>query len=150
MINIRQAKIEDTDSIKLLIFQFYEESLREYKLSFDWDTLTNTITTFINSHIGLVAEKDGVIIGVIGGVVTNSIFDAKQKVGQEAIWYVDKSERKGTVGIRLLKAFEEECKKRGVNFVIMICMCNLYTELLDRYYKSKHYQLLENHYIKEV
>jgi len=147
---IRQAVLDDTEATLALIEEFYEESLKEYGLSFKVETLIDTIFNFITNHIGLVAEKDGKIIGVIGGVVMPSIFDKDQKIAQEVIWYITKEERKGTMGIRLLKAFEEECVKRGAKFISMIYMGNLLSDELKRFYEKLSYKLMENHFIKEV
>lgn len=147
---IRQAKIEDSNSIKKLILEFYEESLKEYKLSFEDNTLDELIKTFTEQYIILVVEKENKIIGIIAGIVTNSLFDKYQKLGQEIIWYITKEERKGTTAIRLLEKFEEECKRRGANIIVMIHMANLNADVLDKLYKMRGFKLAESHYFKEV
>lgn len=147
---VRQAKYEDIDTVKNLIKEFYNESLYEYELSLDENTIKETIKNFIDNHIGLVAEINNKIIGVMGGIVATSIFDKKQRLGQEAIWYITKEERKGKVAFKLIEEFEKKCKERGANLISMICMNNLNSEVLDRLYKIKKYKLMEKHYIKEV
>jgi N-acetylglutamate synthase-like GNAT family acetyltransferase len=145
---IRKATLDDVEAIKKLVEEFYEESLKEYKLSFR--DIEETIKNTVANHIGLVAEKEEKIIGCIGGITIPSMFDKDELIGQESIWYITKSERKGTVGIRLLKAFEEECKKKGCSFVIMVYMGNSYPEQLKRFYSMNNYKLLEMQHIKEV
>lgn len=149
-VNIRNAVIEDKPQIIELIISFYKESLRDFGVRFDLETLYETVQNFIDNQIGIVAEKEGIIVGVIGGMVTPSMFDKSQKIGQESVWYVDPEERKGSIGFRLIKAFEEECIKRGANAIIMIHMSNLYPEALDRLYRMNGFRLMESNYIKGV
>ena len=106
---LEKAKSDDIDSIKQLIKEFAEESLNEYKMSFDDNTLIDTIKQFIDNQIIFVAVKLKEIVGVIAGVIHPSIFDNKQLIAQETIWFVSKDERKGTVGWRLLDEFEKSC-----------------------------------------
>lgn len=146
---IRQVQLKDKYAIRGLINEFYEESLKQYGLSFDLVTIDTTIENFINNHICLLIEKDNKVVGVIAGMIAISIFDASQKIAQEAIWYITKEERKGTAGIRLFKAFEDECKARGANIISMIRVDNI-SNRLDKLYKSRNYQLAEFHYLKEV
>lgn len=145
---IRQATLDDKEEIIHLIGEFFEESLSEYKLTLDSETIGKTTIDFICNKIVIVAEKDKKIIGVIGGLISPSIFDSNQLFAQEFIWYVSKNERESSIGIRLLKAFEEECKRQKANLISMIRMNNLYADTLDRFYKMRHYKLMENHYIK--
>lgn len=147
---IRKAELKDIDSIKNLAKEFYEEGLKEYGLSLDLETLDETIKKFITDHIALVAQRNGEIVGAIGGMLTPSIFNKNQLIGQEVIWYLSKNQRKGLIGNNLINAFEDDCKRKGADFVAMMNIGNLYTAILDRFYKIKGYRLLENQYIKGV
>ena len=147
---IRKVTREDKPQIIELIIQFYVESLRDFGIKFDLETLYETVQNFIDNQIGIVAEKEGVIVGVIGGMLAPSMFDKSQKIGQESIWYVTQKERKGSMGFKLIKEFERECIKRGANAIIMIHMSNLYPEVLDRLYKMNGFRLMESNYIKGV
>lgn len=147
---IRKAVIEDKTSIIELSIQFYKESLKEYGLSFNFLTLDKLVEEFINTKIVIVADVDDKVVGVIAGMVQSSMFDSQQRIGQEIIWYIDKEYRKGSIGIRLLKEFEKQCKFNGANLMVMVYMGNLNNELLDRFYKMNNYRLLENQFIKGV
>ena len=145
---IRKAELRDKDSIRTLITEFHKESLSEYGLSLDTDSINETIEGFIKNHIVLVAEKERVI-GVVAGVIANSIFDKSQKLAQEAIWYVSKDSR-GVMGFKLLKAFMDEWKLRGADFVVMGSVGNLYANELDRFYKKRNFKQMETYYIKTM
>ena len=147
---IRPATLDDVEGVKELVIKFYDESLSEYKISLDMDTIKETISNFIKNHIVIVLEKQDKLVGVIGGLVTPSIFDKNQFVAQEFVWYIDKQYRHGFAGIKLLKLFEKECKNRGANLINMIHMNNLYTESLHDFYTKNGYYKMEIHYMKGV
>lgn len=147
---IRKAKESDAERIIVLINKFFNESLSYYGLRFNQETILETVFFHIKNHIVFVAEEDNIIVGVIGGVIAKSLFDRSQDIAQETMWYVDPEYRGGIVGIRLIKAFEKECKNLGANFIVMIHMSNLYSDTLHRFYKIHGYTFIEQHYIKEI
>jgi len=147
---IRKAELKDVPEVAILTKQFFEESLGEYGLTLEDETIDETLSHYITNLIGIVAEKEGRLIGAIGGLVTPSIFDKRQLIGQETIWYVAKDERNGSVGLKLISAFEKECKEKGANLIVMVHMGNLYADVLDKLYKRRNYKLLEQDYIKGV
>lgn len=147
---IRKAEKKDIEELVILTKEFFKESLNEYGLKIGNKTIKNTLTNYVTNYIGIVAEKNGKLIGAIGGLVAKSIFDESQLLGQEVIWYITNSERKGTIGIKLIKAFEDECKKQGADLIAMVHMGNLYAETLDKFYKMRGYKLLERQYIKSL
>lgn len=147
---IRKAELKDIPSIIRLIKEFFEESLNDYGLLLNDNSITETLENYIKNYIGIVVEENEKVIGVVGGLVSPSIFDKTQLIGQETIWYVDKRFRNKIIGLKLMKAFEEECKKRGAYLIAMVHMGNLYADILDKFYKHRNYKLLEIQYIKGV
>lgn len=145
---IRQATFEDFEDIYILIKEFQAESIGMYGLSFRFATLYHTIMKHINNGIVLVLDKDG-IKGVIGGLIMPSMFDSKEFILQESMWYVTSNER-GRDGLKLFRAFEEEGIKRGVKFILMASMNNLNNGELTRLYEKRGYKLMERQFIKEV
>lgn len=145
---IRKAELKDIDAVVELTKDFFEESISDYGLTLDDITIRETISNYIINLVGIVAEDEGKVIGVIGGMLLPSIFNKNQLIGQETVWYVQKNYRNGSVGLKLIKSFEDECKSRGTDLIIMGLMGNLNTEILDKYYKKRNYKLLEREYIK--
>jgi len=145
---IRKAELKDIDAVVELTKDFFEESISDYGLTLDDITIRETISNYIKNLVGIVAEDEGKVIGVIGGMLLPSIFNKNQLIGQETVWYVQKNYRNGSVGLKLIKSFEDECKSRGTDLIIMGLMGNLNTEILDKYYKKRNYKLLEREYIK--
>jgi len=122
---IRKANILDKEDIKILIDKFYEESLKDLGMKFTYYTIDKTIDNFINNHIVILAQEGEKIIGIIGGMLSPSIFDENEIIIQEAMWYVEPEYRKGTLGTDLLLLFEEIAKELGINHIVMVCMGNL-------------------------
>ena len=149
-VKIFQANYMYMYDIKLLVHKFHEESLSDYGLTITDDGIDKTAQLFMDNHILLLAEKNRKIIGLIGGVATPSSFSSKEIIGQEFMWYLEKDERKGSIGFKLLKAFEEECKSRGAKKVIMIHMLNLNSEMMSKFYEKQGYIPMEKHFIKEL
>ncbi len=146
---VRKAKINDTDSIIDLIYKFHEESLKEYKISINRNTIKKSTHNFINNNIALVLLDGEKIVGTMGGIVARSIFDENQLFAQEAVWYIDKDYRTGLGGMKLLKEFECRCKILGANKIAMMHMNNLNSNGLNKFYLKNGYVSMETHYIKE-
>ena len=147
---IRKAELKDVDDVLFLTNNFFNESLSSYGLNLEEKTIRNTLTHYISNLIGIVAEDNGKVVAAIGGFVAPSIFDENQLIGQETIWFVDKNYRSGTIGLKLIFAFEEECKSRGANLVAMVHMGNCYADVLDKFYNIRGYRIMEKQYIKEI
>lgn len=145
---IRSVEEKDIDQVKTLIREFHEESLRHYGTVLNDETLSRTIRLFFGDNIGLVAEKNGVIIGCLGGLVSRSMFDEFNFVGQEVMWYVTKSERFGTCGSRLLNEFEKRCIEKGAVSIYMADMENLNADKLNNFYVRNGYQKIQTTYKK--
>ena len=147
---IRKAELRDVPFVVKLVKEFFEESLNDYGLLLEDAAIFETLENYAKNHIGIIAEENEEIVGVAGGLVSPSIFDKSQLIGQETIWYVDKRYRGGVIGFKLIKAFEEECKKRGAHLIAMVHLGNLYADILDRIYKHRGYKLMEQQYIKKI
>jgi len=145
---IRKAELKDTQEIVGLVRRFFEEAIYDFGLKLDQETIEVTVDNYINNLITIVAEVEGKVVGVTGGVLMPSIFDKNQNIAQETVWYVDKNYRNGSIGLKLIKAFEKECLSRGANLIIMGLMGNLNTDILDRYYRKRNYKVLERNYVK--
>jgi len=147
---IRKATFLDITDIIKLVYSFYEESLKEYNMSFDEVTLRGTTYNLIKNGVSLVNEEHGRITGVIMGVISPSIFDKNELLAQEIIWYVDKESRKSRAGLALIKEYVGICKELGASKIIMVYMNNLNGEVMDNLYRRKNYKPMEMQYIKEA
>lgn len=148
---IRQVKLEDEDNIYDFILEFIEEGWKEYPFKID-ETLRDTIKNITNNGVAFVSENDGVLDGLIAGMICNSSYCRNQLLAQEIIWYVRKDKRQGisTIGAKLLKLFEKESIKRGASLIILSHIANLNAKYMTKMFSKNRYTLLEAHYFKEV
>jgi len=147
---IRKAEDKDIDELIGLSEAFFEESLNDYGLTCERETLRELLGFYVENLIVIVSEEEKKISGYIVGTIQTSIFDKSQVIAQEMAWYVKKEKRNGRIGIELMYAFEKECKEKNVNLIAMAHMGNLNADVLDKYYRKHNYKLLERQYIKEI
>ena len=101
----------------------------------------------LNDNIILIEkEKKGLILGI----VYPYIFNPQILIAQELGWWVEPEYRGTTVGVRLLKEFELQARKKGANKIIMASLHNEYKDKLASIYNKLGYAPLEYMYIKDL
>lgn len=145
MIIVRQARYEDIEGVLKLVREFQKEGLDEFKLYSD-EAKTKLVIRSNIEH-SLVMEKDGEIIGCLGGQITTSIAST-DKVWEELLWFVTQKYR--LHGVKLLKELERKCREWGIKQVLMVHLGNLNADKMKRFYKKRDYKFLEAHYIKTL
>ena len=93
----------------------------------------------------LVAEEEGKIVGVIAGMIGQSMVST-DPVMQELIFFVTPSKRGH--GTELLGAFENMARQMGCKHVLMVFMGNLHRKAMERFYTRSGYAFLEAQFIK--
>lgn len=146
---IRRAEPKDVPEVVDLIMNFYAEGLNKSGLSFDRESLLQSAGLIAEHHIMLIAEN-GTVQGVIAGIVSNSMFDHKQIVAEEKIWFINREFRGKGGAIKLFKQFEKVSKDMGAQVIIMAHMSDIMPEKVKRIYHSFGYKQVESHYIKSL
>lgn len=85
--------------------------------------------------------------GVFGAVVVGDVNDG-ELVSNEMFWFVSKESRGG--GLRLLKTYEEEARKRGAKRCSMGHLLALQPEKTDSLYRRLGYTPVETSYFKNL
>ena len=103
MSNIRKAT-----ELDLLVLISIAKNFVKYFNHFKWneDSVKETLQQLLKTGIIYVAEKDNVVIGVIGGVVVQNMWNKNEVIYQELFWWVEEEHRESSISIRLLKEFE--------------------------------------------
>lgn len=146
---IRRAEEKDIKQLLEIINEFCKEGLDCHFLTFDKDSLEKTIKIFIDNQILLVADENG-IQGCIAGVISNSIFNYKEIVVEEKIWYMRKDFRGGRVAIKLLNEFEKVSESLGATIILMVHLSNVMPDRVKKIYELSGYHNVETHYIKQI
>ena len=85
-----------------------------------------------------VAEVDGLIVGMIIGYAVPHFFGEDFTSGDLAV-YVDKVYRKGMIGVRLIKAYDEWCTNRGVREPVLGVSAGINPERVGALYERLGY-----------
>lgn len=109
-----------------------------------WESILSTGQGFMI----LFEHKDGDVVGGAGGVITNlQTSDALNSI--ELFYWVD-PEFRGSVGLRLLREYEEESIRRGAKRIIMACMETSDPDRAERLYLARGYKRFERHFVKDI
>ena len=101
-------------------YAMHQES---YFKNFEYNNnkLTNLLTAMVSNpqkFCGLVAEKDGEVIGLFIGLSDEHWFGTNT-MSCDLAFYVIPSERGSMAGIKLIKAYEEWARSIGVSEIIL-------------------------------
>ena len=94
-----------------------------------------------------VAENDGEIIGMAGGVVVPLYFNRSHLHGQEMFFWVHPDYR-GTAGGKLFDALEQGAHDLGAKSFQMAALDKVQPELTGRLYRRRGYRASEHYWIK--
>lgn len=99
-----------------------------------------------------VVEEDSIPVGVMGALFSEDVFSGV-KQGMENFWFVSKKSRNsGRAGLRMFKAFEEECDARDCKVRLMIHLDEegMRGEALTSLYERKGYAPAESFFRKVI
>lgn len=151
MYELKLATNEHIDSILYLLKEFYKSSPYAH-LPYDDLKVHELITTLLTSSkedkIIILGIKDNIPIGLIIGQTTQSVF-ANQKIGLELAWWVDPEHRGSSIGLKLLRAYEDWCLRVGCQ-IIQMSLLGPSQAILGPIYERLGYRLIEQAYFKEI
>lgn len=119
-------------------------------IPFDDDSYMATVMHLIAGEdaILLVLERDGQVVGMIGGLCYPCWYNHGHITAQELFWWVDEGYRGSGGSVRLLEAFEEWAISQGASEIVMGARSHMSAERLGRFYARRGYVELERLYSK--
>ena len=124
---IRDLVLEDMPQLAALYEQFWGDKSDVEKMKSEFPVIQQE-----NRHIILIAERDGIVIGSVMGIVCRELYgDCRPFLVVENM-IVDRQSRKGGVGYQLLSELEKRAKERGCTQMILVteadrtAACGLY------------------------
>ena len=91
----------------------------------------------------LIAERDGVIVGMLGFII-HAHFISGEKIAGEVFWWTE-PEHRGD-GMRLLKEMERRAREAGCKYMQMVSP----TEKVAKFYERLGYEFMESTYQREL
>jgi GNAT superfamily N-acetyltransferase len=148
---IRHARLGDVPKIAELGELFHAEAAWGDICEYVIEDVQKTLAHLVNDENGIlfVAEADGEIIGMCGGLAHPIYFNHGHKSGQELFWWV-KPGLRGGIGRELLDAMENEARSIGCTSWAMIALDKVQPELTGRLYRRRGYRASEHSWIKRL
>lgn len=146
---IRAAVPADCPRILELGERFFNEAGWRDVATWDRVSVIDTLEALSRGGVLLVAEADGVVVGIAGAALYPAYFNAGLTMAQELFWYVEAAHRNG-LGAALLRELEAGCRAKGAHTFTMITVAGLDDELLAKVYRRKGFRPAERSFIKRL
>ena len=123
-----------------------------YRLPATMDHAADVLRQMIHSPnaLVLVAQSDGMLVGLLVAAITGPWFDPTARVATELAWWADVEERNTAHGVRMVLELERWAQEQGATHV---CLSDLaaddtfpYAKLFDRL----GYKVVERCHVKEI
>jgi L-amino acid N-acyltransferase YncA len=148
---IRNATIEDIPAIAAIGAHFHAVAGWSDIAGYSADDCAKSIAAMMEAGSGLfvVADEDGEIAGMAGGVVFPLYFNSQHLSGQELFLWVEEQQRDG-LGGNLLAALEDEARKAGCDSWSMIALDKVRPAATGALYKRRGYRAAEHSWMKRL
>lgn len=149
MTKIRRACLEDLDWLVDQAEEFSKFFGSKKSLFPDRDFARNGLKSLIdNNHILLVALKDDLPVGFIGGYFTPHPFNPSIRTLVETFWWVIPEARGGSAGFRLLQNFVELGKEEKADWIVV--SLEAHSPVNPDVLESRGFKLQERSFLMEV
>lgn len=144
---IRNAVHADIPALVELAAPFFAASGMDKVAAWCPASLSASLSRMIDAPaaILLVAESDGVPVGLAGAMLFPAYWNAAVTVGQETFWWV-LPEHRGKAGPAMLEAMEQAARDQGASAFLMVCLEAIKPEATGRLYQRRGYRPLEHSY----
>ena len=147
---IRRAVPGDEESAAPAVLEFYTELVERNGMPFNAESAKRLMRYFTGNlpgGVAFVAWEGDRIIGFIAGVVLPWSLDVSETIFEELAWFVSKTARKTTAGVRLYRQMEEYCRAVGAKAMTMGSFVASHGSV-DAFYGRKGYKEVEKKWLK--
>jgi len=145
---IRAGQAIDLESCLDMAERFYEVAGYNEDIPIDRDSCRTFMNVSIQQGLLFVADTGKQIVGFIVGIASPSIVNKDYLSGAELAWWVEPEHRKGTTGIKLVKAVEKSAKELGVRMWSMMSLEAQDPEKIEKLYFAMGYKRTERTYVR--
>lgn len=144
---IRKGQAADVGAIVEMVGHFINQTQYAQFLRFMPAAVTELAERVLELGVVFVAEEDGRPVGMICGFAMVDPV-SRQKMLDELVWWVEPTSRGSrTVGPRLLRAFENYARQKGIVLCKMIAPVG---SGVGTFYERLGYSPVETSYIKRL
>ena len=146
---VRDAEPADFEGILPLARALHDAS--HYRaIPFDRESVMQTLHACRSYGLLVIAEDEGTVVGVVGGVEYGFPSNHNVRLGTEVLWWVDPGYRSHGIGRRLLKGIERRAHDLGLHTWTMTRLESVEPHMTDALYRSAGYTPRECLFSKEV
>ncbi|MBN1843973.1 MAG: GNAT family N-acetyltransferase [Deltaproteobacteria bacterium] len=134
---IRRMGYEDMEMLTEMGARMHAEGAYGF-LPFNREKVSRHIVGYIEdteTQCGLVAEKDNILVGMLGGYITDYFFCDK-KVACDMFLFVDRKHRGSSAALRLIQTFRNWAIAHEACEICLSTSTTVNTERTERFYKK--------------
>jgi GNAT superfamily N-acetyltransferase len=146
MVTIRKATPADLPRIVEMVGHFITQTSYRVLFKFKPDAIAELAAKVLQIGIVLVADVDGVVVGMIAAFPIEEPI-GRQRLVDELAWWVEPDYRRGSIGPRLLGALEKWARQKGLTLCKMIAPVE---SDVGRFYARLGYRPVETAYVKRL
>lgn len=98
----------------------------------------------------LLAELNGEVVGITGGIVYPLYFSPSHKVGQELWWWLTPAARGSGAGNKMFKHLQWWAKERGAKTMFMIALEDERADKMEKVYFRAGFKPMERTFMKGI
>lgn len=149
---VRQATEADLDKYLELSADFHAASPMQKVCQFDPEGFREFILSAIDNPdiCILLAELNGEIVGITGGIIYPLYFSPSHKVSQELWWWLTPAARGSGVGNKMFKDLQLWSKERGAKTIFMIALEDERAEKMEKVYCRAGFEPMERTFMKGI
>lgn len=122
--HVRPATEADSAVILDMSRRFYATTSYASITPMSDESVERIIVMLTEDGVMLVAEEDGVVIGMVGLAILPFTFNTDVKIAAEVVWWVEPDSQGAGAGKALLAAIEPACWERGVAAIQMMLLAS--------------------------
>jgi N-acetylglutamate synthase-like GNAT family acetyltransferase len=148
---IRAATVHDIEPVLGLLTDFAAASLIDYKAwtAKDLGAARYKLLNLILHQYLIVAEKDGVLIGMIGAQREQDPWIESTTRMRELFWWVDPAHRRGRLSAELYIRWEQDCERFIRDKLVDQVSLSTQPGSSDLDLSKRGWRCVESHWIKE-
>lgn len=146
----RPATPADFPRIAEMGRSFYEQTVYR-KVPYSEEGLANHwCPMMLEQRLLFVAERDGHVIGAIGGISSPFLMNPAYGAGAELFMWVEPEHRGSRVSGELMDLIERSARDSGVTYWSMIALDAVQPEIAAKIYAKRGYVPAERTFVKEL